>query len=489
MKEMIQQNIYALLTPITVLAAGLIISLLFPRLLPPVEFGVFSTLIAFTILFTGISDLGVPNTLIKIAGESFHSQDGHAGFHVRYLLRWKLVSLITLTLLLLLLPAQLAEVFLHDASFAYVMSALAVLVILYSITQFITSLFNSIARFEYSSLLSFVLNTSKLLFPLLFILIFGVSLHTIVIGLLAGFTLSALFSLWLFNKKFNYNLSTYSPPKKIDKVNSFLFYSTLLSWASLLSTHIDSLMLNYFSGPEEFAFFKISNSIVSMLLSLIPISSTFLLSFLIKTEAKKERELQRKLFEKSIKYGMLSSIPISFLVYLTANRIIFFFWPQSYMPAAVSLRILSLLIPFGFLSGISTSLFMSKGKMRELTANMVVFYIATWAIGLYLIPNYGLAGTALTFVLSYVLQAVVLLRISLRMLGIKFNLTHILKPTAVSLLVALIIILLNPIIRSTVLLFLIAGASFCVVYLPLLEEEDKKLLNSVLSLLKLPSLF
>lgn len=489
MKELIQQNIYALLTPLTVLAAGLVISLLFPRLLPPTEFGVFTTLISFTILFTGISDLGVPNTIIKIAGESFHSNDGHGGFYVRYLLKWKLVSLILLSLLLLLFPAQLAQIFLHDTSFAYIMQTLAVLVILYSATQFITCLFISISRFEYSSLLSFVLNTSKLAFPLLLILLFGATLPTITIGVLLAFLLSAFFSLLLFHYRFNQNIATYLPPKKIEKVNSFLFYSTLLAWSGLLSGNIDSLLLNYFRGPEEFAFFKISNSIVLMLISLLPISSTFLLSFLIKTEAKKERELQRKLFDRSIKYGMLASIPLSFLIYLTANRIIFFFWPSTYMPAAVSLRILSLLIPFNFLSGISISLFMSKGKMKELTANTVVFYLATWSIGLYLIPNYGLAGTALTFVLSNILQATVLLRISLKLLGMKFNFMHLLKPTAVSIIVASIVILLNPIIKSTVLLFLIAGASFCLLYLPLLENDDKKLLNTLLSFLKLPALF
>jgi O-antigen/teichoic acid export membrane protein len=226
-----------------------------------------------------------------------------------------------------------------------------------------------------------------------------------------------------------------------------------------------------------------------MLLTLLPFSSTFMLSFLVRMEAKKEKELQKIFFDRSIKYGLLASIPLSFLVYLTANRIIFFFWPQSYMPSAISLRILSLLIPFNLLSSICISLFMSKGRMKELTINTFIFYLFTWSIGLYLIPKYGLVGTALTFVLSAILQAIVLVRLSLKTLGMRINPIHLLKPALASVIITLVILILNPIIKSTILLFVIAGALFCVAYLPLLDADDKKLINTLLSLAKLGSLF
>lgn len=181
MRELVQQNIYAFLTPITVLISGLVVSLLFTRLLPA-QFGVFTTLISFTMLFAGISDLGVPNTLVKIAGGSFHSKDGHAGFYVRYLLKWKLAAMIIVSAALLVFSKELAQVFLHDAGFAYVMQAMSVLVILFSISQFVTTLFTSIGRFEYLSVISVILNGSKVLFPILFILLFGSSLSSIIEG-------------------------------------------------------------------------------------------------------------------------------------------------------------------------------------------------------------------------------------------------------------------------------------------------------------------
>ncbi len=232
-----------------------------------------------------------------------------------------------------------------------------------------------------------------------------------------------------------------------------------------------------------------SSSVVFLLVSLLPLSSTFLLSILVKMEAKKEMELQRRVFDRSIKYGLLASIPLSFLVYLTANRIIFFLWPQSYLPAAQSLRVLSPIIPFMFLNGICANLFMSKGKMKELTIIVFLTYLFTWLAGFYLISQYGLVGTALTFVLSQVFQFALLIRSSLRMLRIGFNKMHFLKPTLASILVAAVIILLNPLIGSTVVLFLIAGAIFCLVYLPLLDADDKRLINALLSFVKLGPLF
>ncbi|MCX6776240.1 MAG: oligosaccharide flippase family protein [Candidatus Micrarchaeota archaeon] len=488
MKKLIEQNIYALLTTVTVLASGLIISLVFTRLLPPVEFGIFLTIISFTMLFTGISDLGVPNTLIKIAGESFHSNEGCAGFYVRYLLKWKLAALIIVGSALLLFSGEFAKLFLHDAGLAYVMQAVAVLVILYSVIQFISYLFISIGKLEYQSLISFILNGSKVLFPLVLILILGPSLTTVTFGVLLSFSLAAVASVILWFLRFKKDLGC-AIPRSTRAVNSFLFYSTVISLSSYLLMNIDSLLLNYFSGPQELAFFRVGYSVVSTLAALLPISSTFLLSSLVQMEARKERELQKKLFERSIKYGMLASIPLLFLVHLTANRVILFFWPSSYAPAALVLRILSISLPFTFLNGVCGSLFMSKGRMKELTINMVIFYLVTWAIGLYLIQSYGLVGTAVTIVLSAIIQSVVLLRFSLKLLGTHLNPAHFIKPALLSLIIAFAIIVLNPVIKSTMLLFIIAGALFCISYLPLLDADDKKLINALLSIVNLGPLF
>jgi O-antigen/teichoic acid export membrane protein len=488
MKKLIEQNIYALITPLTVLASGLITSLLFTRILPTFEFGVYASLISFTLLLTSISDLGIPNTLMKIAGESFHSNSGHGGFYVRYLLKWKLVALVITSSALLLFSSQLAQLFLHSADFAYVMQVLAALVILYSINQFITNLFVTIGRFEYSSLISISLNGSRVIFPLILVLLLGPTLFAITVGLLFAFLLAAITSILFFVLKFKYELS-YVPPKSMAEVNSFLFYSTILTWATFLSTNVDSIMLNYFSGPQELAYFGVSSSVVLMLVALLPISSNFLLSFLIQMQAKEELELQKRLFEKTLKYGLLFSIPLTFLVYLTANRIILFLWPPSYLPAAQALRILSLFIPFNFLGGLSTSLFMSKGKMRELTAITFISYLFTWGAGAYLISNYGLVGTALTFVLSNVFQAVVLLKLSMRILQMPFNFMYLVKPLLASLIIALFIIIVNSFMRSTVLLFLIAGALFAIVYLPLMDSDDKKLANTLLSFANVGPIF
>ncbi|MCX6777197.1 MAG: oligosaccharide flippase family protein [Candidatus Micrarchaeota archaeon] len=490
MKKLIEQNIYALLTTATVLASGLIISLVFTRLLPPLEFGIFLTVISFTMLFTGISDLGVPNTLIKIAGESFHSKEGCAGFYVRYLLKWKLAALIIVSSALLLFSEEFAKLFLHDAGLAYVMQAVAGLVILYSITQFIAYLFISVGKLEYQFLISSILNGSKVLFPWILILILGPSLTAVTSGVLLSFFLAAVASVLLWSLRFKKDLGC-AIPRSTRTVNSFLFYSTVISLSGYLLANIDSLLLNYFSGPQELAFFRVGYSVVSMLGSLLPISSTFLLSSLVQMEARKERELQKKLFERSIKYGMLASIPLLFLVYLTANRVISFFWPSSYAPAALALRILSISLPFTFLSasGICGSLLMSKGRMKELTINMAIFYLVTWAIGLYLIQSYGLVGTAVTIVLSAIIQSVVLLRFSLKLLGTHLNPAHFIKPALLSLIIAFAIIVLNPVIKSTMLLFIIAGALFCISYLPLLDADDKKLINALLSIVNLGPLF
>jgi O-antigen/teichoic acid export membrane protein len=487
MKELLEQNIYALITPLTVLISGVVVSLLFTRLLNQTDFGVFSTLIAFTLLFAGISDLGTVNALITIAGKSFHSKDGHAGFYVRYLLTWKLAALVIVSLLLILFPAQLSQFFFHTEAYTYVMQTLSALTILYSISIFISNLFIATGRFEYSSLINIAFNGLKVLSPLILVLFFGSSLETIIIGVLLAFLLSALYSLWLFSSKFKQNLA-YKPTKS-SAVSSFFFFSTVLSLASLLSSNIDSIMLNYFRGPADLALFTVSSSVVFLLVSLLPLSSTFLLSTLVQMEAKKEADLQKRVFDRSIKYGLLAAIPLSFLVYLTANRIILFLWPLNYLPAAQALRVLSPIVPLMFLSGICLNVFMSKRKMKDLTLAIFLAYVLTWLSGLYLISQYGLSGTAITFVLSQVFQLALLIQPSLKMLKLKFNPMHILKPTLASLIIALVVILLNPLVNSTIMLFLIAGVLFCLVYFPLLDDDDKRLANALLSYVKIGPLF
>ncbi|NYZ78879.1 oligosaccharide flippase family protein, partial [Candidatus Micrarchaeota archaeon] len=368
MKKLIEQNIYALITPATVLISGVITSLLFTRLLNRTDFGVFTTLVSFTLLFTGISDLGLANAFIKIVGESFHSKDGHAGFYVRYLLRWKLAALVFLSLLLIIFPAPISKFFLHDEKFTYIMEMTGFLTILYSVSQLVIYLFMALGRFEYSSMISLVFNFSKVVFPIALVLLFGPNLITIAVGVMLAFLLAAIISLLLFLFKFKENLAY--KPTKTSAISSFFFYSTILSLASLLSGNIDSVMLNYFRGPDELALFTVSSSVIFLIVSILPLSSTFLLSTLVQMEAKKETELQSRVFDRSIKYGLLASIPLSFLVYLTANRIVLFLWPQSYLLAGQSLRALSPIIPLMFLNGICANVFMSKGKMKELTTIM-----------------------------------------------------------------------------------------------------------------------
>jgi O-antigen/teichoic acid export membrane protein len=487
MKKLIEQNIYALITPATVLLSGVITSLLFTRLLNRTDFGIFTTLISFTLLFTGLSDLGLGYTFIKIVGESFHSKDGRAGFYIRYLLNLKLAALILVSLLLILFPAPLSKFFLHDEQFAYIMEMAGFLTILYSISQFVIYLFMALGRFEYSSLISFVFNFSKVVFPIALVLLFGSSLITLAVGVVLAFLLAAIASLLLFVFKFKENLA-YKPAKS-SVVSSFFFYSTVLSLASLLSGNIDSVMLNYFRGPGELALFTVSSSVIFLIVSLLPLSSTFLLSTLVQMEAKKETELQNRVFDRSIKYGLLASIPLSFLVYLTANRIVLFLWPQTYLLAGQPMRVLSPIIPLMFLNGICANVFMSKGKMKELTLIMFVTYLVTWIAGIYLISQYGLIGTAVTFLLWQIFQLTLLIAPSLKMLKLKFNMMHIIKPTLASVVIAAVIILLNTAISSTLLLFLIAGALFCVIYIPLLDADDKRLVNALLSFVKLGPLF
>lgn len=487
MKKLLEQNIYALVTPLTVLITGVVISLLFTRLLDQTDFGVFSTIMAFTLLFAGISDLGLVNALITIAGKSFHSKDGRAGFYVRYLLRWKLAALVIVSLLLILFPAQLSQFFFHTEGYTYVMQTLSALTILYSISIFISNLFIATGHFEYSALINIAFNGLKALSPLILVLLFGSSLATIIIGVLLAFLLSALVSFLLFLSKFKENLAY--KPTKTSAISSFFFFSTVLSLASLLSSNIDAIMLNYFRGPADLALFTVSSSVVFLFVSILPLSSIFLLSTLVQMEARKEAELQKRIFDRSIKYGLLAAIPLSFMVYLTANRIILFLWPMNYLPAAQALRLLSPIIPLMFLSGICTNVFMSKRKMKELTLAIFLAYVLTWLSGLYLISQYGLSGTAITFVLSQFFQLALLIRPSLKILKLKFNLMHILKPTLASLIIAVAVTLLNAVVSSTIILFLIAGVLFCIIYLPLLDADDKRLVNALLSFVKLGPLF
>ncbi|NYZ78883.1 polysaccharide biosynthesis C-terminal domain-containing protein, partial [Candidatus Micrarchaeota archaeon] len=142
-----------------------------------------------------------------------------------------------------------------------------------------------------------------------------------------------------------------------------------------------------------------------------------------------------------------------------------------------------------FLNGICANVFMSKGKMKELTTIMFVTYVFTWLAGLYLISQYGLIGTSVTFLLWQIFQIALLLAPSLKMLKLKFNSMHLIKPILASLVIAILITLLNTAVSSTLVLFLIAGALFCIVYLPLLDADDKRLINALLSFVKLGPLF
>ncbi|UCE38228.1 MAG: flippase [Thermoplasmata archaeon] len=415
-----KKGIYALSSRLTFALFGFVYVLLSARVLQKEEYGLLMislTIFWFASLF---SDIGIGNALIKYAaekeGEEFRKVITNSFF-------LKIVmSLITSSIIVIISPF-LANL-LRIPDLVSLLQFLPVLIIVSSINNY----FKQVLQSKYEVKKIFYIDSVSLISIILLISCFYYAkiLDTamnvlIVISLsygIAGFV-GFYFSRDLL--KFENRLDK----AWISKLSHFGKYSVTAGFGSMLYMRIDTLMLSYFISPTTVAIYNAA-WVISNITNII-LSAVHMIAFPAASKANslKDRKKLKEIYERSVAYSLLLSIPLSLIFIIFARECLFILYETKYLDAVIVLQILALwglIKPFGSMSG---SIFNGIGRPdmdAKLTWSTAIINIV---LNIIFIPIYGVVGAAIASVIAFTI--IILVDIYLMKKWINAEVTGILR--------------------------------------------------------------
>ena len=220
----------------------------------------------------------------------------------------------------------------------------------------------------------------------------------VIFGYFFGFTFST-FLFWLLTRK-RINRETEEDKETI----SYGKHLTIMYFPTVISTHIDKVILWQFIGPAQVAIYSYALRVVERLNELIPFS---ILAFPKMAEKNlKEEWVKKSIFDKFLKL-FLVTIPFALLYILFCPIFFRVFFPiyQESIIFSQTLALILALSPFSFLA----TTFLAQAKKRELYILNFAPQITKIFLFFILIPIFGIWGGVFSILISQILFSILAL--------------------------------------------------------------------------------
>lgn len=363
------------------------------------DFGVYSFVFSFALLFTVLGDFGITNFMLREIAKDKSKAERLLGDAI--IIKIALSGLVFAVVFLIAFALHL----LLPATYPMIMLFLILLAVASMLLDSLAGLFRTVF-FSFEKMeLDFLANIAYkgVLFAAAFsVLLLGFGLWELVFVTVLASLLNLIVSFFLCAKKIC------MPKIHLD----FAAYKTLLLaslpfcliWLfSSVYGNIDMVLLSFLKGNVEVAYYSAAVRLVNAL-AFIP---TALMSSLFPVFAVLFSQKNNSLgmvVEKSIKYLLVIIVPVAIGTTMLSHRIIAAIYPttvaNNFAPATIALQILiwfSLLnfVNLVFMNALSSTAFEKRTSLL-LGATMLINLIAN----LILIPMLGFAGAAISMVIS-----------------------------------------------------------------------------------------
>ncbi|MCD6594793.1 flippase [bacterium] len=218
----------------------------------------------------------------------------------------------------------------------------------------------------------------------------------ILLAILAQF-LYVLTSNFLFHKK----ISPLSLKFDGQLVKKLIREGRIIVWARLMAqvyTNMDLIMINILKGDRETGYYAIA---YKLLFAAIALNAAMYRVFLPLISALKNNlEALTQKLETTGKVLTFTSLPITVMGIVFADKIILLFYTAKYSPSILALRILLIYVALVGIGAIYGSTLFAIGKNRTYTFAITLGAISNIALNFALIPRYSFIGASIATLLS-----------------------------------------------------------------------------------------
>jgi len=389
----IKNSGYKISATISAKVGSLVFTAVMARILMPELFGLYSLALSTIIFIAAFSDLGIDSAMVYFTSK-FLKKGKKSEEHFKYLLRIKLILILITSLLLVLLAHFMANIYFQKPIFLAIIAG-AIYLPFAALSQYIESSYLILGNFKIPFIKEIFFQIIRfVLIPLgvLYVLKRGIQGDLLItaIILLAAFCYFVSFVYLTAKAKKIMPFLKIGPASLSKKEKANIKRFTLPLTATVLSGiffgYIDTLMLGRFVDIEFIGFYGAAFSIVSGLIAITGFLSIAVFPIFLQS---KKKDL-RRLLKKSLFASILIPAGLTILLFIFSDLIIVLVFGSNYLTASLYLKILSILLLTGTVSGMYNAYMVSQGKTKTMSKALIATTVLNIFLNYFFI-TYGLS--------------------------------------------------------------------------------------------------
>jgi len=473
---------------------GILMRMFLLRSLSLVDYGLFYATFTFISFITLFRTVGLNDALAKYTPEfMLNKQYGKIRSSMAILMLFQVLLTLPITLALVFLSDPISTVICGTSAAAPIFKILGL--------WFFVMLFFHVFRSAFQGFQDPVTYASMEIAYILitFLCVFFASrvflgAEGAAIGFFIGAVILVILWLAVFKKKYSHVLIGKIKIEKlvIKKITLFALPVFIGGIGGIVLSYTDTIMLSMMRGPGEVALYQAAQPLAQLLTYFPAALGVILLPMTSELWAKREKELLGQALHFIMKFSFIIIIPAVFVFMAFPDTVIRSFAGVDYLPAVLTLQILTVAVIASTLLAILHCV--ASGIGKPIIATKVIGTIAVLNLigNLLLIPRYGTAGAALTTFISGLVGLSLTLYLMRKLVKFTLPALPLFKTIVAGLLALFFILLLKSVITLTPwwLKFIVVVAPgllfYAVVILAIhtIDERDLGLLKAVVPIPK-----
>jgi O-antigen/teichoic acid export membrane protein len=256
------------------------------------------------------------------------------------------------------------------------------------------SVFKAFEKMGYSTFITFLTKTITLS-GLIIVVYFKLGFLAIFVSMGIGNMVKAIVTISIFRRYFSRDFIpvSFNHTKTIVKDSLIIAASAFFAVASV---RMGIFMLKAFGTLKDVAYFQAANV---LLIQLQPVS-VVIVAALYPVIASRKYD-SNVISGNAAKFILMLSLPLMALTFFYGSNLITFIYGDKYIDAIPAMRILILSVVFTFLTHLFEICLLSEHRQDLLTLGWGIAFSVNIALGVVIVPRYGLIGCAAVMSLSY----------------------------------------------------------------------------------------
>jgi len=436
---------------------------LIARWLGAEDSGVYVFAVSLTAILSVFIDFGLSPVLIREASRFKDKANNYLNNVISVKLLLSLVSaLIAIIIVSLLNKPQLTQIMVYWA----------ILVMIFdSFTLSFWAIFRAWQNLKYEAI-SIAINQILIVSVGLIGVILKFPLWILVIALLSGSIFSCIFSFSLLKIKLKFKIKLSWNKTTLKTLLKIALPFALAGIFARGYSYIDQILLSALIGDQSLGWYSVAYKL-TYALQFIPAAFAAAIFPAMSYYYTCQQEKLQQIFEKSMYFLIILSIPIALGVASLADKLIIFLYTDSYQASILTLQIFIFATIAIFLTYPVGSILNACDKQSINTMNMGITMILNIILNIILIPVYQHIGAAIAALVSLTLLLILNLFWVPKVIkyNYKFLLIKLIKSLICAIVMAVIILYFKSSIHFTILIFI--GALIYIILMYLIRGYTK----------------